>query len=214
MNNFFNSDNFFWRWFGKLADIFVLSILWILCCLPVVTTASSCIALYDTIAHCIHGLDEHPYKRFFRTFKSELLRGISITVLWGVIYFVLIMGYNFLYQMGNTSQFAAIYSNVYLVTMLVPIAVFGWLIPIESRFTHSFISLHKTAATFAIVHLPTTALILGLLAAAIVLIMFIPVLALLTPGLLVTFQCWCIEKVFKQYMPKNNEEETSDDTAE
>lgn len=214
MNNFFNPDNFFWRWFGKLADIFVLSILWILCCLPVLTIAPSCIALYDTVSHCVHGQEEHPYKRFFRTLKAELLRGIGITVLWGVISFILIVGYNFLYQMGENSQFAAIYSNVYLVTMLVPVAVFGWLIPIESRFTHSFISLHKTAATFAIVHLPTTALILGLLAAAIVLIMFIPVLALLIPGLLVTFQCWFIEKVFKQYMPETNEEETSDDAAE
>ena len=214
MNNLFNPDNFFWRWFGKLSDIFVLSILWILCCLPVLTIAPSCIALYDTIAHCVHGVEEHPYKRFFRTLKAELLRGIGITVLWGVICCILIMGYNFLYHMGENSQFAAIYSNVYLVTMLVPVAVFGWLIPIESRFTNSFVSLHKNAAAFAIVHLPPTALNLALLAAAIVLIMFIPVLALLIPGLLVTFQSWFIEKIFKQYMPDTNQEDTNDDTAE
>lgn len=210
MNNFFNPDNFFWRWFGRLADVFVLSFLWILCCLPIITIAPACISLYDVIAHCIHGPDEHPYKRFFRTFKAELLRGIGISVLWGVIGFVLMMGYNVLYQLGKTSPFAAMYSIIYLASMLIPIAIFGWLIPIESRFTHSFGSLHKTAATFAIVHLPTTGIILGLLAIGLILIFFVPALAFLMPGILVTLQCWFIEKVFKKYIPQ----EDTDDTAE
>ena len=218
MNNFYNTDNFFWRWFGKLADVMVLSILWLLCCLPVVTIAPSCIALYDAIARCIHGPDEHPYKRFFRTFKAELLRGIGITVLWAAIGFVLMLGYSFLYQMGETSKFAAIYSIVYLASMLIPLGIVAWLIPIESRFSHSFLSLHKTAATFSIVHLPTTAVLLGLLIVAVILLMFFPVLAIVLPGILVTVQCWFVEKVFKKYIPEEpaegeTQEENTDDTA-
>jgi uncharacterized membrane protein YesL len=210
MNNFFNPDNFFWRWFGKLADIVVLSIFWILCCLPLVTIIPACIALYDTIVHCIHGPEEHPYKHFFLSLKSELLRGIGINLLWGILAFVLTTLYNYLSYLGETNQFAAMYSTVYLATMLIPVGILAWLIPLESRFTHSFASLHKTAATFTILHLPTTAILLGLLAAAILLLMFFPVLAILIPGLVVTVQAWFIEKVFKNYLPK---EDTANDTA-
>jgi uncharacterized membrane protein YesL len=201
MNNFFNTDNFFWRWFGKLPDIAVLSILWFLCCLPIVTIIPSCIALYATIAHCVHGFEEHPYKHFFRCLKSELLRGIGITITWGVLTFLLITGYNYLYYMGQSSQFAAIYSMVYLASMTIPVGILAWLIPLEARFEHSFLSLHKTAATFAIVHLPITGIMLGVLIVGVIVLIFLPVLAFFLPGLIVTVQAWFIEKVFKKYLP-------------
>lgn len=210
MNKFFDPDNFFWRWFGRMADIAALSILWILCCLPIVTIVPACVALYDSIARCLHGTEEHPYKRFFLCLKSELLRGIGITVLWGALAFVLATCYNYLYYLGQTSEFFAMYSLVYLATMVIPVGILAWLIPLEARFSHSFISLHKTAATFAIVHLPTTAILLVLLAAAIVLLVFMPVLAILIPGLIVTIQSWFIEKVFKNYLPQ---EEADDDST-
>ena len=210
MKGLLDPDSPFNQFLVRIADLCIINVLMLICCLPIITIAPACISLYDVIAHCIHGPDEHPYKRFFRTFKAELLRGIGISVLWGVIGFVLMMGYNVLYQLGKTSPFAAMYSIIYLASMLIPIAIFGWLIPIESRFTHSFGSLHKTAATFAIVHLPTTGIILGLLAIGLILIFFVPALAFLMPGILVTLQCWFIEKVFKKYIPQ----EDTDDTAE
>lgn len=210
MNNFLNPDSFFWRWFGRLADALVLSLLWALCCLPVITIVPSCIALYDSIARCIHSQEDHPYKHFFLVLKAELLRGMGITLLWGVVGFFLMIGYNFLYQLGNTNQFAAIYSMVYLATMLIPLGIFAWLIPLEARFAHTFGSLHKTAATFAIVHLPTTGILLALPALAIVLILSIPALLPLLPGVVVTLQSWFIEKVFKKYLPQ---EDDSDDTT-
>lgn len=205
MNSFFNSDSFFWRWFGKLADVFVLSLLWTLCCIPVVTIVPASIALYDAVARCVHGTKESPYKYFFHVLKTELLRGIGITVLWGVVGVLLVAGYNVLYHMGKESSFAAVYSMVYLATMLIPVGILAWLIPLEARFSHSFFGLHKTAATFTIVHLPTTGIVLGLLAATVALGLFLPVLILILPGLVVTLQSWFIEKVFKQYIPEETD---------
>lgn len=211
MKSFYDTDNFFWRWFGKLADVLVLSLLWVVCCLPVVTVGASCIALYDAVARCIHGTKEHPYKYFFHVFKTELLRGIGITVLWAALGFVLALGYAYLYQWGKTSSLAAMYSIVYLGTLLIPVGVFAWLIPMEARFKYGFFGLHKAAASFTIIHLPTTGILLGILAVAVVIVVFVPALVILLPGLVVTFQSWFIEKVFKQYI--DDEQEESDDTA-
>ena len=43
---FFNVDNPVWRFVGNLADFFVLSVLWALCCLLFVTFVASTTALY------------------------------------------------------------------------------------------------------------------------------------------------------------------------
>ena len=204
MNNLFNTDNFFWRWFSKMGSFLGLSLLWVLCCLPIITFMPSCIALYDSVTHCVRGNEDHAFRHFFRTLKKELLRGIGLSLVWGILGFILYFGYSILYQMGKENQLAAIYSLVYLGSMLIPMGILAWLIPIQSRFTHSFIDLHKTAATFALAHLPTTAAILGIALVAVVLILFVPILAVLMPCITVTIQCWLIEKVFKKYMPEEN----------
>lgn len=206
MNNFFDNDSFLWRWFGKFGDFLGLSLVWLLCCIPVVTVAPAGIALYDSVAHCVRGNEDGPYRRFFKTFKAELLRGIGISVLWAVILAVFVMGYNILYQMGKENDFAAVYSLVYVGSMLIPLSVLLWLLPIESRFAYSFGQLHKTALTFTIAHLPTTAAILGILIGGVALILVFPAFLVLMPCIIVTLQAWLIEKVFKQYMPETDEE--------
>lgn len=209
MNRFFDPDNFFWRWFGKMADLFLLSCLWLLCSLPIVTIGTSCIALYDSIAHCVRGPEDGPCKRFFRTFKAELWRGIGITVLWLVLAFILSTSYQFLRQMGEESRALSIYATAFAGTTLIPIGVLCWLIPLESRFTHSFIGLHKTAIYFAIGHLPTTAAITALLIVFTLITVFFPFMVMLLPGIQVTLQSWFIERVFVKYMPKEENAEES-----
>lgn len=201
----YGTDSFLWRWFGKIGEFLGLSLLWLLCCIPVLTIAPAGIALYDSIAHCVRGDEPGPYRRFFKTLKQELLRGILISLLWLVLGAVFVVGYNALYQWGKENQFAAIYSLVYAGTMLIPMGVLCWLLPIESRFAYGFWALHKTALTYTIVHLPTTAAILGFLILGVVAIAVMPVFLVLMPAIIVTLQSWLIEKVFKLYTPETEE---------
>lgn len=205
MNDLNQKENPLLYWFSKIGDFFVLSLLWLLLCLPVVTFIPACIALYDSVAHCIHGTEDGCVSRFFRTLKSELLRGILLSVLWVGISFLLLWGYNILYQMGQDNQAIATYSLVYLFTMLIPLGLLAWLIPVESRFEHSFFSLFKAAVVYSIVHLPTTVMLLFILALALVLVLLLPILAVLMPAIAVTVQAWFIERVFKKYIPQEEE---------
>ena len=43
---FFSLENPIWKFIGNLADFFLLSCLWYLCCLPVVTAGTATTALY------------------------------------------------------------------------------------------------------------------------------------------------------------------------
>lgn len=200
MNSYYESESFFLRWFGKLADAVLLSLLWAVCCLPVVTIGASTIALYDSVAQCLHGKKESPFKYFFHVLKAELLRGILITLVWAVLGFGLYLGYCFLRQWAQTSQLANVYSMVYLGTLLIPVGIFIWLIPMEARFSYGFLGLHKAAATFALVYLPTTGILLGITAVAAVMVMLMPALVIVLPGILVTLQSWFIEKIFIKHI--------------
>ena len=207
MHRIFDSDSRFWHWFGKIADIIVLSALWLLCCLPILTVGAASIALYDTVAHCVRGPDDDTYSRFFRSFKAELLRGIGITVLWGILGLILSISYNFLSQMAAENTAAAVYAIAFAVSLLIPIGILCWLLPLESRFTHKFFDLHKTAIYFAFGHLPTTAAITALLLVSCLAISHYPYLIFILPALMVCLQSWFIERVFVQYMPKEEEDE-------
>ena len=194
-------------WFSKIGDFCGLSVLWLLLCLPVVTAIPACIALFDSVAHCIHGTEDGTISRFFRTFKNELLRGLLLSVVWLVIGVGLLYGYSILFQIGKEDPAMAAYSLVYLFSMLVPLGVLTWLIPVESRFQHSFFGLFRSAAVCAISHLPTTVVLLVIFALALILTLFIPILALVMPAIAVTIQCWFVERVFQKYIPQKEEDD-------
>lgn len=51
LQGLFNYDNPIWRFIGKLADLMILNLLWIICSLPVFTIGASTTALYLSLIH-------------------------------------------------------------------------------------------------------------------------------------------------------------------
>lgn len=207
MNTLTPKENPILYWFSKLGDFVVLSILWMFLCLPVVTFIPACIALYDSVVHCIHGTEEGCVARFFHTLKNELLRGLLLSVLWICFGAVLIYGFGILYQMGQQNHAMAIYSLVYLFTMLIPIGVLTWLIPVQARFEHRFFGLLRASVVYSFAHLPTTILLLVILVLAVLLVLVLPVLVFVLPAITVTVQSWFVERVFQKYIPQEEEDE-------
>lgn len=201
MGKLFDTENWLWRWIGKLPELLALSLLWLLCCIPVVTLIPGSIALYDSVAHCVRGSEGGTYRRFFRTLKLELKRGVLLSLLWLLLALILYCGYNAILS-GGESNAASAFSLVYLISMLFPLATLCWLIPLQSRFSYGFWELHRNAALFAFGHLPTTVLILALLWGAVTLVLNIPVLIVLMPAIFVCLQTLFTERILKKYMPE------------
>ncbi len=201
MGKFFDTENWLWRWIGRLPDLFALSLLWLVCCVPVVTVFPATIALYDSIARCVRGSEGGTYRRFFRTLKQELVRGILLSLLWFFLGFVLYCGYNAILDRGESNAVSA-FSLVYLVSMVIPFATLCWLVPLESRFQYGFWQLHRNAALVAFGHLPSTAAIAALFWGAATLVYNMPVLLPLIPATLVCLQVSFTERVMKKMMPE------------
>ena len=201
MKSLFNPENFLWQWFGRVGDFFLVSCLWALCCMPVLTVGAATVALYDTVAHCIHGKEQAMFRRFFRTFKNELKPGCLMSVLWAVGGLVLNMAYQVVAQLTAGTSFSILGTACFML-LLIPVGICCWAVAIQSRFTYSFFALHRTAVLFTFGHLPHTAAIVFFFIAALNLVQNIPVLVMFIPGIAASLQAIFIEKVFAKYMPK------------
>ena len=70
MSRLFSPDGLLWKILNSLTDIFALSLIWLFCCLPVITIGPATTALYDAVTHGIRYQETGLYRRFFRTFKA------------------------------------------------------------------------------------------------------------------------------------------------
>ena len=203
--NFFNPDNWLWRGFGRLADFFILSALWIFCSIPVVTIGASSIALYDTVAHCFRYNEGGMVSRFFRTFKQELRRGILLTVVWTVVGCLLAVSYQLTTQLGDGSTFWTVLGLVYFVILTIPVGMVCWAIGLQSRFTYSFKELHKNAAMFTLGYFPRTLAIVVIFALVYNVTLNLFFMVMFLPALMVNLQSMFMEPVFRKYMPEEEE---------
>lgn len=148
-----------WRFLDLLTDILCLSLLWLVCSLPILTLGASCTALYDSVVRCIRFGQPHPYRRFFGTWKSELKVTVLSTLLWGVIALTGVFLLFSLRQLGSVSRSAAAAAAGWYIVLVIPVGAAFWAFPILSRFSFGFGSLNVTACKFALAHLPSTAVI-------------------------------------------------------
>ena len=75
-------DNPFFRLMGAIGDLVVLNILWLLCCLPVVTAGASTLALFAIVHKIVAGEDYRTASGFFKAFRRDFKQA---TALWLVV---------------------------------------------------------------------------------------------------------------------------------
>ena len=75
---FFNMDNKFFQFMGQLADAFILSVLWLLACIPVVTAGASTTALFYTIHKVLRRQQGYLWSVFWDSFRSNFKQSTKI----------------------------------------------------------------------------------------------------------------------------------------
>gem|GEM_PF-3196438 len=162
----FNPENAFFRTADKLADLVMLSLMWALCSIPLVTLGPATAALYDAAVKILRrGEAGNIYQRFFHSFRLNFKVG-ALTSLAVLAAAVLLYGLgNFLYRLALTGKAGVVLYYAYLLLLLLPIGMISYLFPVLSRFTFGAGGLIGTCWKLALNHLPST-LLLGLLTAA------------------------------------------------
>ncbi len=82
MSKLFNLENPVWNFLGKLVDMMILTGLWLICCIPVVTIGASTTALYSVTLKMAENKEGYIVSSFFRAFKENWKQS---TIAWIVI---------------------------------------------------------------------------------------------------------------------------------
>lgn len=197
---FFDPESFAWKPFGYIADLLILSMLWILCSLPVFTLGAAGTALYDAVAHAFRYKEAETISRFFRTFKKEYkLATLSLLLLgsvWAACYFAL----RSFISIAPASTIAAVAAVAGQFLLLIPTGVLCWAFPLLSRFGFNWKGLLATSVKLSFAHLPSTLVMALSAVGAVWLSLRFLVPLFFMPALLCLFLSLFLERVFQTYM--------------
>ncbi len=201
LGQIFNPENPFFRALGKCTDVVLLSLLWLVCCLPLFTIGPATAALYRVTVRCVRGGQNGPYAMFWETFKQNFKVGALASLAVLAAGAVLIAVWRALYIMGvgAADSFAGVVYYAFLIVLVLLLGVFSYPFPVLSRFTFRVGGLLSNSVKLAVAHLPTT-LLLGILLTAAGLLCFWFFLAVFAlPVLTALLQSLLLERIFRPY---------------
>lgn len=84
-----NYDNIFIRMLSRVGDAMLLSILFVLSCVPIITIGTAFTSLYYTAMKGISGDDGYIWKFYTRSFKQNFKQATGMWMLFLVAFFIL-----------------------------------------------------------------------------------------------------------------------------
>ena len=196
----FSFDNKLFGALGKVVDCVILSVLWLVCCLPVITIGASSTALYYTVHKSIRGNRGYTTKNFFSAFKDNFK---PATLSWMValaVQIVLSLDAYITWQVLQTGNNMGVFFYFFLILIAFSI---GWVVytfAYIARFENTVKITLKNAVLMELRHLPWSLLIIILFLLAIFLTWLIPILVFLMPACIVLMFDLILERIFRMYM--------------
>lgn len=193
---------------GKLADLMVLSGLWLLCCLPVVTIGPSTAALYYGV-HKRFALksEDNPSSLFFHSFKDNLKQGILLTVIYlvfcGFIAFDIAAAKK---GIGGFTLPEGYEMFAYVLILPVAFTVF-YIFPYISRFSNTVKNCLANSFLLSAAHFDHTVCLILMNAVTAIACVFFPPAVLVLPALCTLLSSKLIEKDFARAARQADEAE-------
>ncbi len=196
----FNMENPVWKFIGKLVDVFVVNVLFILCSLPIITFIPSCSAMYYVTLKLVRDEENYPARSFWKFFKKNIKQGIGLSLITlgtGLLFVADIVLYMAYAEEIAGSSFLII---LMLMVLLVWVMVMMYIPPVFARFDNSTKNIIKNSALMAVAHLPKTLLMVIITVVLTVFGIFVPILWF---GLIAFANSYILVKIFDKYMPED-----------
>lgn len=220
MGRFFSMDNKFFTFMNKVADLCILNIICLVCCIPIVTAGASITAMYYVTLKMVRNEEAYIVRSFFKSFKDNFKQATIINLIMIAVGAILYLDLNVVKNMpGSAGQ---IFHVIFMAFVIIYYVLFLYVYPILARFYNTIRNTIKNALFMAIRHLPYT-VVMVLIGLCPLLLLFIDsyqiqstlFVLFLVMGFGVIAYCnsFFLVKIFDHYMPKEeNEEQKSEGT--
>lgn len=208
----FNYNNPFIVFMVKVANMIIVSLYWVICCLPVVTVLPACAALYHAVNKVIFGNGNGITRDFFTAFKDALRPGVALSIILEIVGGLVAFGIYTGLQIWDAGMFGTIYMAAGVLIGFVCLTALVYVAPTLSRFEGGISVILRLSAYFAMKNQFRSAWYVILLGLAIWSVDFFPLLLLVVPALYTDLIRGGTEKLMAQYIRDAGLEEADTET--
>ena len=206
MGGLFNYDGPLVSFLNRLADLVILNIVFLICCIPVFTIGASLTALSSMTMKMARKEEGYIARGFFKAFKENFRQA---TVIWLILLILgTIFGMDFWIMRAAviTGPLLPIFQGVLTLMFAIFFFEFLYVFPVLARFDNTIKNTMKNAVLMSIRHLPwTVVLVVVAGASGVIGYMFlayaIPVFCLLGFSVISLISAYVFNKVFEVYIP-------------
>ncbi|HJB30308.1 MAG TPA: DUF624 domain-containing protein [Candidatus Blautia faecavium] len=221
MNRIFNMDNKFFVFMGRVADLIILNLICLVCCIPIVTIGASLTALFYVTLKMVRNEESYIIKSFFKSFKENFKQSTIINLIMLVTAIMLFFDLNISHNLtGTLSQ---VLSCIFIAFTFLYLLVFLYIYPLQAKFYNTIKNTFSNSLLMAIRHLPQTIimLIVSLIPVA---VLFIPDIRIQATLLMLVFLMGMsviayinskfFVKIFDKYIPEEKDSQEEEFSAE
>lgn len=158
MGRFFDIDSPVMRFLGKVADLMILNLVTLVCCLPVVTIGASLTAMHYVLLKMVRNEESYIVRSFFKSFKDNFKQA---TIIWFIVLLVLvILGADLRIINDSSLGFPQPLKILLYALIMVSYMAVCYVFPVLSRFDNTVRKTVKNALLMAILSFPKTVLMM------------------------------------------------------
>ena len=204
------TDNVIVRALNKICDMVCLNVLWLVCCIPVITIGASTTALYTIMLKMVKNEEGYIFRGFFKAFKSNFKQSSIIWIILFLLGIVCWIDYRVAGVLPGTAGF--IMRSLFLLVGFVLLSVMTYAFPLTARYENSIRATFRNALILTVGKLPYSILMVAVTVAAVlaslwntVTLMFaIPLWFLIGGSLITWINSYILRRVFLVFEDSEN----------
>lgn len=156
MSRLFNLDSPIMVFLSKMADLLILNLLTLICCIPIITIGASMTAMSYVTLKMVRDEECYIAKDFFKSFKQNFKQATIIWIIMLLIILVIAGDYCIIAYSG-IEFYSWMKILLYVVTFMIVLALMH-VFPVLARFDNTIRNTFKNSMLMGIMTLPKTVL--------------------------------------------------------
>lgn len=167
-------------WMEKLFDALALNLLFLICCLPLVTIGASFAACYHCFAKVLRGERGQLFAEFQVSFRRNFVQGTLLWLVFAALLFLLLLNRNIAAGIGGP------YISLFLICLytflgFLVLALALYAFPVLSRFEMKPVQILKLSIYMCFRYFPYTLVLLALVSIASLILYCLPLFIFCVP---------------------------------
>lgn len=194
------------------GNMIIVSFLWLVCSVPVLTIIPATAALYHTTAKVINGTGQGVIKDYFNAFKLNFVLGLKVNVICLIVAFFTVIGINTGLQIYTLNAFGMFYLILGFVIAFTAAVMLVHLPAVISRFYIGVLDSIRLSIFFGIQNIFMSVVNVALLAFFVLVVETIPITIMIVPALYIDLIRPITEKKMNKFISDYQLQEAVIDT--